>query len=143
MFFLHFKGTAMGTVFAPTYANLTMAYHEIQVYFIIKNIYSLVVRKFFEENWFQFLDDCEILLNTKLIKPNDLLPILNHVNPNLQFAMERGTANLPFLDIMINKSGTELWMDIYNKPNDSKRYVPFMSSHPQSCLRNIPFCLAR
>ena len=143
MFFLQLKGTAMGTVFAPTYANLTMAYHEIQVYFVIKNTYSLVVSKFFEENWFRFLDDCEILLNTKLIKPNDLLTILNQVNPNLQFTMERSTTNLPFLDIMINKTGTKIWMDIYNKPTDSKRYVPFTSNHPRSCLRNIPFCLAR
>ena len=28
-FHLHIKGTAMGTIFAPTYANLTMGYHEI------------------------------------------------------------------------------------------------------------------
>ena len=143
MFFLQLKETAMGTVFAPTYANLTMAYHKIQVCFVIKNTYSLVVSKFFEENWFRFLDDCEILLNTKLIKPNDLLTILNQVNPNLQFTMERSTTNLPFLDIMINKTGTKIWMDMYNKPTDSKRYVPFTSNHPRSCLRNIPFCLAR
>ena len=108
MFFLQLKGTAMGTVFAPTYANLTMAYHEIQVYSIIKNPYNLVVSKFFEENWFRFLDDCEILLNTKLIKPNDLMPILNQLNPNLQFTMERSTTNLPFLDITINKTGTKM-----------------------------------
>ena len=75
MFFLRLKGTAMGTVFAPTYANLTIAYHEIQAYFILKNTFNLVGRKFIEENLFGFLDDCEILLNTKLIKPNDLLII--------------------------------------------------------------------
>ena len=40
----------MGTVFAPTDANLTMTYHEIQVYFIMKNNYNLVVTKLFEEN---------------------------------------------------------------------------------------------
>ena len=105
---------------APTYANLLMAYHEIQVYFIIKNTYNLVVSKFFEENWFRFLDDCEILLNTKLVKPIDLLTILNQVNPNFQFTMERSTTNLPFLDIMTNKTGTKIWMDIYNKPTNSK-----------------------
>ena len=87
MFFLQLKGTAMGTVFAATYTNLRMAYHEFQVYFIIKNTYNLVVSKFFEENWFRFLDDCEILLNTKLIKHNDLRTVLNQVNPtcNLQW----------------------------------------------------------
>ena len=95
-------------------------------------------------NWFRFLDDCEILLSTKLIKPNDLLTILNQENPNLQFTKERSTTNLPFLDIMINKTGTKIWMDIYNKPTDSKRYVHFTSSnHPRSCLRNISFILAR
>ena len=52
-----------------------MAYHEIQAYFIIKNTYNLVVGKFFEENWSQVLDDCEILLNTKLFKPNGFLTI--------------------------------------------------------------------
>ena len=143
MFFLQHKGTAMCTVFAPTYANLTMAYHEIQIYFAIKSTCSLVVRKFFVENWFQFLDDCEILLNTKLIKPNDLLTILKQGNPNLQFTMERSTTNLPFLDIMINKTGTKIWMDIYNKPTNSKRCVPFTTNYLRSCLRIILFYLAR
>ena len=41
MFYSQLKRTAMGTVFAPTYTNLTMAYHKIQVYFIIKNAYDL------------------------------------------------------------------------------------------------------
>ena len=31
-FYLQIKGTKMGTIFAPTYADLTMGYHEIKVY---------------------------------------------------------------------------------------------------------------
>ena len=54
MFYLQHKGTAMSAVIASSNANFTMAYHKIQVYFIIKNTYKLVVSKFFEENWFQF-----------------------------------------------------------------------------------------
>ena len=34
-------------------------------------------------------------------------------------------------------------MDIYNKPIDSKRYVPFTSNHQRHCLTDIPFSLAR
>ena len=44
---------------------------------------------------------------------------------------------------MVNKSDTKIWMDIYNKPTDSKQYAPFMSNHPRHCLKNIPFSLAR
>ena len=31
-FYLQIKGTEMGTIFASTYADLTMGYHEIKVY---------------------------------------------------------------------------------------------------------------
>ena len=78
-----------------------------------------------------------------LEKPDDLLSILNQINNNIQFTMEKSQTRLPFLDIIINKSGTKVWMDIYNKPTDSKRYVPFTSNHPRHCLTNIPFSLAR
>ena len=57
--------------------------------------------------------------------------------------MEKSQIRLSFLDIMISKSGTEIWMDIYNKPTDSKRYVQFTSNHPRHCLTNILFSLAR
>ena len=40
-FYLQIKVTAMGTVFAPTYANLTMGYHEINVSCIIRQSYAL------------------------------------------------------------------------------------------------------
>ena len=72
MFYLQLKGAAMGKVFAPTYANLTMAYHDIQVYFIFKNTYNLIVSKFFEENSFRISNNSKILLHTKLIKPADI-----------------------------------------------------------------------
>ena len=35
--------------------------------------------------------------------------------------MDRSTKNLPFLDIRITKTGTKIWIDVYNKPTDSKR----------------------
>ena len=44
---------------------------------------------------------------------------------------------------MIKKSSTKIWMDIYNKPTNSKPYVPFTSNNPRQCLTNIPFSHAR
>lgn len=76
-FFLQIRETTMSTIFAPVYSNLTMAYHEVKVHFTIKNTQNLVASKEFEENLIQFLDSCEIILNTNLTKPNDLQTILN------------------------------------------------------------------
>ena len=45
--------------------------------------------------------------------------------------------------MMINKSGTKIWMDIHNKPADSKQYFSFMSNHPRHCSTNVLFSLAR
>ena len=73
----------MATVFAPTYANLSMGYHEIKLYDLIALNYNLDIRQFFVENWERFLDDSEIRLKTELIKPNDLLTILNSVNNDM------------------------------------------------------------
>ena len=56
--------------------------------------------------------------------------------------MEKSQTGLPFLDVMINKSGTKISINIYNKTTDSKRYVASTSHHPQHCLANIPFSLA-
>ena len=57
--------------------------------------------------------------------------------------MEASDTQLPFLDIMINKEGKTIFMDIYSKPTDSKRYFSFKSNHPEHCLKNMPFSLAR
>ena len=67
--------------------------------------YNLNITQYFVENWERFLDDCEILLKADLKKPNDLLTILNSVNNDIQFSMELNDSKLPFLDILIIKSG--------------------------------------
>ena len=47
--------------------------------------------------------------------------------------MKKSQTRLPFLDIMTNKNGTKIWMDINNKPTDSKRYVRFTPNYPRHC----------
>ena len=79
-----------------------------------------------------------MLMKVNLRKPDHLLSIFNN---NIQFTMEKSQTRLPFLDIIINKSGIDGYLDIYNKPTDSKRYLPFTSNHPRHCLTNIPFSL--
>ena len=137
-FYLQTKGTATGTIFAPTYANLIMGYHQIKVYLLY---YPPALRKI-ENSLFRFSDDCQILLKVNLIKPGHLLSIFIQINNNIQFTMEKSQTRLHSLDIMTNKSDTKIWMVIYSKPTYSKLYVPFMPNQPRHCLTNIPLSLA-
>ena len=68
---------------------------------------------------------------------------LNSINPSIRFTMEYSKDQIPFLDILIKRSGSGILMDFYRKPTDTQRCLPFKSSHTNHCKRNIPFCLAR
>ena len=85
----------MGTIFAPTYANLTIGYHKIWVYSVIRQSYPLA-SIYFENSWFGFLDDCQILLKVNLIKSDHLLSILNQIDIKNQFTMEKSQTRLSF-----------------------------------------------
>ena len=72
-----------------------MGYHKIKVYSIIHLSYALA-SKHFENSWFRYLDDCQILLKINLIKPKHLLSMLNQINNNIQFTMEKSQTRLLF-----------------------------------------------
>ena len=69
--------------------------------------------------------------------------MLHSVNNDIEFSIELSDNKLLFLDILITKSGKKIWINIYSKATDSKRYVSYLSNHPKPCLNNIPICLAR
>ena len=75
-----------------------------------------------------------------MIKPDHLLSTLNQIS-NIQIAMEKRQTRLPFLDIMINQRDRKIWMDIYDKPTDSKNAPP-TKNDPWHCLANIPLSLS-
>ena len=103
-YFLQLQVTAISTGFAPTYANLSMGYHEIKLYDFNESNYNFQIRQYFVENWRRFLDDCGIILNIDVINPDGLLTIINSVNNDIQFSMELSDNKLPFRDILIIKS---------------------------------------
>ena len=129
--FLQLMGTAMGTIFAPTYATLVLGYLEMKLYTIMEWKYDITMRKYIEDNWDRNLDDCIILLDENKVSSLELLNILNNLNRSIKFTMESSEQQLPFLDIMLNINERKVWMDLYSKPTDSKRYVPFDSCHPK------------
>ena len=136
-------GTAMGTKFAPTYATLVLGYLETILYDRIEEKISKDARLLIENNTKRYLDDVFTILDTTLLNKDDLLPIMNTLHPNIQFTAEQSSHDIPFLDIRIIKSGTDIITDIYYKPTDTKQYLSYKSCHPRSTKNNVPFNLAR
>ena len=50
-YFNQIKGTAMGTIFSPTYANLTMGFFELTFYDLCRDKFGEDFRNFIFENW--------------------------------------------------------------------------------------------
>ena len=86
------------------------------------------------ESWNRFLDDC--------CTAEESLLTLNSINPSIQFTVEYRKDQIPFLDNLIERNENGISMDLYYKPIDIQRFLPFTSSHPNTCKRNIPFSLA-
>ena len=104
----------MGTSFAPT-LSLSMGFHEIELYTIIRNKFNVAISNYSEQSWKRFLNHCFIFLRLSSIKSNELLHVLNIINPAIQFTMESSDTQFPFLDVMINKDRKKVFMDIYSK----------------------------
>ena len=72
-FYRQISGTAIGTIFAPTYATLTMGYCEVHFYNICELKWGKEFQEFILENWTRFLDDCQTPLDNNTVKPEKLL----------------------------------------------------------------------
>ena len=140
-YFNQIEGTAMGTIFAPTYLNLTMGFFELTFYDLCKDKFREDLGNFIFENWSRFLNDCETLLEVCKINRNYLLSILNSINPSIQFPMEYSKNAILFLEILIKRNNDKIWMDIYYKLTNTHRRLPFSSNHSNHCKKNIPFTL--
>ena len=49
-FYNQHKGSAMGTIFAPTYATLSMGYFEIKLFTVWTFTYEQVLAEYIKEN---------------------------------------------------------------------------------------------
>ena len=132
----------MGTKLAPTYATMVLAYLEEKLYSEIDIKFGKEFAIFIKESWKRFLDDCFVFWTKGKGHLKTFHSILNHLNPNLSFAMENSEEKLPFLDILLLKDNSRTLTDIYSKETGSKQYLYFHSCHPKHTKTSIPYNLA-
>ena len=105
--YLQIRGTAMGTKFAPIYANSVMGYLEQKLYQRVEENYGTDFRRYLEDAWKRYLDDCFLIWTKSVNTLDEFSALLNNLHPTLKFTREMSNTKLPFLDIMVIKSESE------------------------------------
>ncbi len=67
---------------------------------------------------------------------------MNKLEESIKFTIEMQTDNkLPFLDVMVERSGHELIPYVYRKPTDTGLYLRWTSNEPRNYNINLIKCL--
>ena len=142
-FFRQVKGTAMGTKFAPVYATLAIGFLEEKLYTAMETVYDIEYQQYLKKYWKRFLDDCFVPWTKSEDELKTFHSVLNNLHKDINFTLEYGFIEQPFLDVMVRNKAGKIETDIYYKETDSKQYLLFSSCHPRHTKINIPYNLAR
>ena len=112
----------MGTKMVQTYATLTLAYLEENLYEIIDKKYKNNIKEDFTKSWKRYLDDCFIFWKYPRGDINELHDLLQNLHPKIKFTGEHSLKELSFLDILIkNVNGKSSQISTTNQhtPNNT------------------------
>ena len=123
-------GTAIGTKFAPTYANIFMAGLEKRIF------EEFQLEPFL---WLRFLDDIFCIWTHGEEKLIEFFNYLNNFHETIKFTMEKSTTMINFLDVTVTNDNGKLTTDLYTKPTDTHQYLHAKSCHRSSTKRAIPY----
>ncbi|XP_068115920.1 mucin-2-like [Hyperolius riggenbachi] len=135
-FYLQLRGTAMGTRFAPAFANLYMGWLEEQIIWSPDNPFrgSLVLHR-------RFIDDIICVWEGTTEDLYGYRDYLNGNNLGLSFTMETDNLQVHFLDldIKVDPRDASISTTNYFKPTDRNGYLDYHSAHHKPWLKNVPF----
>ena len=98
--------TAIGTKFAPPYANLFMA--RLKKHIFENSGYHPYL-------WLRFLDDIFCIWTDGLEKLQEFFKFLNAFHPTIKFTMDYSYETMNFLDVQLSKRKSTLETDLFSK----------------------------
>ena len=128
--FKQIHGTSMGTVVAPTYANIFMGWLEenlLQTFRLKPLIYL------------RYLDDIFIIWNHGKQLLNIFIDYANSLHKTIKFTANISESEIPFLDVLVKIESCKLVSTLYRKPTDKHQYLDYNSHHPRHCKQGIPY----
>ena len=87
-------GTAIGTKFAPNYANIFMA--ELERKLFVNNKFNPLL-------WLRFLHDISCIWTDGKEKLNEIFEYFNEFHPTIKLAMKKSFSKINFLDVTVSK----------------------------------------
>ena len=87
-------------------------YKENELSLDRKELIFLFNHEFIKMNWKRYLDDCFIIWNKEESNLNIVYTILNNLDPDINFTMEKSSSEIHFLDVLVRISNNQLSTDI-------------------------------
>ena len=120
-----------------------MGYLETILFSKLKNMKGIKVAHYFWRHYRRYLDDGQIMWDTRLGDFNDIFALMNELHPMLKFTCEHDPNKIVFLDATLVKTTSGIKTEIYTKDTDVDTILPYDSCHPRHTVKAIPFNLAR
>ncbi|XP_075442477.1 solute carrier family 12 member 7 isoform X2 [Ascaphus truei] len=133
-YYLQTRGTAMGTSFAPSYANLFMGYWEHAHIFSHTNSFRKNIT-FYR----RFIDDLFLIWEGDTRSLTEFVDQLNKNDYNLHFTFSHHEQRIEYLDLLLSVDSCQsIQSDIYRKPNSRNTFLKANSGHPRPLIKGIP-----
>ena len=123
-------GTAIGTKFAPAYANLFMSSLEEDM------LNSCEVKPWI---WYRYIDDVFFIWTHGEEKLCSFVEYINSYHQTIKFTTEKSRDSVSYLDVLVSRKGRALETDLYCKSTDTHQYLQRSSCHPWHVKKAIPY----
>ncbi|XP_072422902.1 uncharacterized protein [Chiloscyllium punctatum] len=129
-FFIQTHGTAMGTKFAPQYANIFMHRFE-QDFFSMQDLQPTLYTKYIDDIFFLWTHGEESLIK--------LHSDINKFHPTIKLTMDYSRLSVSFLDTCVSIKDGHVSTTLYRKPTYNLTMLHFSSFHPKHIKTAIPY----
>ncbi|XP_076042194.1 uncharacterized protein LOC143026083 [Oratosquilla oratoria] len=120
-------GTPMGSPISVVLAEMAMQRYEEEILQDASPSLKL---------WVRFVDDVFVIMEKEEVE--SFFELLNGKNEANQFEMEKEeNGRLPFLDVMVTRSGATLTTGVYRKDTHADRLLDYNSCHPAAHKRSV------
>ena len=121
----------MGTICAPSYANVFMDYFDQ------KYIYPLIEGK--SSTYFRCINDIFLIWTEKKNELDQFFKDFNKKQPSIKFDYKASKNRITLLDTEIHLHNGQLHTKIYRKETDRQHYLHIKSEHPKSLKDSLPY----